>query len=250
MTTIPTGPRPAPQHPAQQRHARRALPPLPADRPAGPHLAVADDHRGAALALHRPARRQPGADRPDDAGPQAHDVRAAGADGLQGDRGRLPVRLRDRLRLRAPAHRGRPDPRRRHDLGADPGPRGPDRAQRAVAGRRAPRQHPPLQRAGPAVPPRRLPRRQGRGQGDRDPRHRDGDEVRRVLPRHDHDRLRVLARRSSPPPSCRSASRCARRSPTCGSPRTAARSSSTCPRPWSRRRRTSTPTRSSGSPAS
>ena len=31
--------------------------------------------------------------------------------------------------------RGRHDPRRRHDLGADPGPRGPDRADRAVAGR-------------------------------------------------------------------------------------------------------------------
>ena len=42
---------------------------VPADRPARPHLADADDHRGAALALHRPARRQPGADRPDDARP-------------------------------------------------------------------------------------------------------------------------------------------------------------------------------------
>ena len=121
---------------AAQRDAVPALPRLPADRPARPHLADADDHRGAALALDRPARRQPGADRPDDPGPQDEDVRAAGPDGLQGDRGRLPGGQRDRLRLRPPADRERPDPRRRHDLGADPGPRGPDRAHRAVAGRR------------------------------------------------------------------------------------------------------------------
>ena len=37
------------------------------------------------------------------------------------------------------AHRRGPDPRRRADLGADPGPRGADRAHRAVAGRRAER---------------------------------------------------------------------------------------------------------------
>ena len=100
--------------------------------------------------------------------------------------------------------RGRPDPRRRDDLGADPGPRGPDRAQRPVAGRRTPRQHPPLQRAGAAVPPGGLPRQQGRDQGHRGPRHRDGHEVRRELPRHHRDRLRVQPRRSSPAPSCRS----------------------------------------------
>ena len=34
--------------------------------------------------------------------------------GLQGDRGRLPRRQPDRLRLRPPAHRGGPGPRRRH----------------------------------------------------------------------------------------------------------------------------------------
>ena len=37
------------------------------------------DHRRPALAVHRPAGRQPGADRPDDPGPQAQDVRPAGA---------------------------------------------------------------------------------------------------------------------------------------------------------------------------
>ena len=54
---------------------------------------------------------------------------------------------------------------------------------------------------GAAVPPGGLPRRQGRDQGHRRARHRAGDEVRRELPRHDGDRLRVLARRSSPAPS-------------------------------------------------
>ena len=40
------------------------------------------------------------------------------ADGLQGDRGRLPVGEPARLRLHPPADRGGPDPRRRHDPGA------------------------------------------------------------------------------------------------------------------------------------
>ena len=55
------------------------------------------------------------------------------AHGLQGDRGRLPGRQPDRLRLRPPAHRGGPDPRRRHHPGADPGPRRADRAHLRVA---------------------------------------------------------------------------------------------------------------------
>ena len=58
------------------------------------------------------------------------------ADGLQGDRGRLPGRQPDRLRLRPPAHRAGPDPGRRHDPGADPVPRAPDRAHLRVAARR------------------------------------------------------------------------------------------------------------------
>ena len=45
----------------------------------------------------------------------------------------FPSRQPDRLRLRPPAHRGRPDPRRRHDPGADPGARPPDRAHLRVA---------------------------------------------------------------------------------------------------------------------
>ena len=93
----------------------------------------------------RPARRQPGPDRPDDPRPQAADVRAAGPDGLQGDRGRLPGGQPDRLRLRPPADRGRPGPRRRHHPGADPGPRRADRAHLRVPARRQAGDRAPLQ---------------------------------------------------------------------------------------------------------
>ena len=51
----------------------------------------------------------------------------AGPDRVQGDRGRVPLRFADRVRLRAPADRGRPHPRRRHHPGAGAGARGPDR---------------------------------------------------------------------------------------------------------------------------
>ena len=213
------------EHPARQRHARAALPAVPADRPARPHLADEPDHRGAALALHRPARRQPGPDRPDVARAQAPDVRPAGRDGLQGDRGRLPLGQRDRLRLRPPADRARQGARGRDHLGADAGARGPHRADDPVAGRRTPRQHPPLQRARTAVPPRRVPRHRRRGQGHRGARHRADDEVRRGRTSARPSSATSTPRRSSPAPSCRSPSRCARRSPTCGSPTTAARSS-------------------------
>ena len=77
------------------------------------HHARADVVRG------RPARRQPGADRSDEPGPQATHVRPAGPDGLQGDRGRLPVGQPDRFRLRPRDHRRGRDPRRRHHPGAD-----------------------------------------------------------------------------------------------------------------------------------
>ena len=93
--------------PAALRHAVRALsrrsrrstcPTAPGRPPSSP--------QAAALALHRPARRQPGPDRPHDPGAQAPHVRPARAHGLQGDRGRLPVGQPDRLRLRPLAHRG------------------------------------------------------------------------------------------------------------------------------------------------
>ncbi len=86
-------------HPGHQRHrAAEALgdadPQVRQLRGRGhprPHLAGQPHHQGPPLAVDRPARRQPGADRPDVAGPQARDVRPAGEDGLQGDRGRLPL---------------------------------------------------------------------------------------------------------------------------------------------------------------
>ena len=65
--------------------------------------------------------------------------------GLQGDRGRLPGRQPDRLRLRPPADRGRPGPGRRHHPGADPGPRRADRAHLRVAARRQAGDRAPLQ---------------------------------------------------------------------------------------------------------
>ena len=84
----------------------------------------------------RPARREPGAHRPDGRRAQDAHVQAAREDGLQGDRGRLPEREPDRLRLLPRAHRGRAHPRRRDDPGAHPVPRPPHRAHL----RRDPRQ--------------------------------------------------------------------------------------------------------------
>ena len=126
-------PAPRAQPAAAQRHAAPALRAVHPGRPDRPHLAHPAHDPGAALVRGRPARRQPGADRPDEPGAQAGDVRAARADGLQGDRGRLPGGEPDRLRLRPDAHRGGPDPRRRRHPGADPGPRGADRAHLRVA---------------------------------------------------------------------------------------------------------------------
>ena len=74
------------------------------------------------MVRRRPARRQPGAHRPDELRAQEADVRPARADGLQGDRGRVPVGEPDRLRLRPRADRGTPHPGRRDDPGADPVP--------------------------------------------------------------------------------------------------------------------------------
>ena len=52
---------------------------------------------------------------------EARDVRCTREMRVQGDRGRLPVGLAGRLRLRAPVDRAAADPRRRHHPGADPG---------------------------------------------------------------------------------------------------------------------------------
>ena len=84
--------------------------------------------RGPELVQRGPARRQPGADRPDGPGAQADAVRDPGRHGIQGDRGRLPVRVAARLRLHPPDHRGGPDPRRRDHPGAGAVPARADRA--------------------------------------------------------------------------------------------------------------------------
>ena len=105
-------------------------------RAARPHVARPGDDQGPALVRGRPARRQPGAHRPDGRRAQDAHVQAAREDGLQGDRGRLPEREPDRLRLLPRAHRRRPHPRRRDDPGAHPVPGPPHRAHL----RRDPRQ--------------------------------------------------------------------------------------------------------------
>ena len=87
---------------------------------------VVDD--GTDLVLDRPARRQPGAREAHGRRAQAADVRPARATRVQGDRGRLPVRVEDRLRLHAPADRGGADPGRYDDRVLDTGRERADRA--------------------------------------------------------------------------------------------------------------------------
>ena len=97
------------------------------------------------LVLDRPARRQPGARQPDGHAPQAALLRAARLARLQGDRGRLPGGVGDRLRLRPRAHRRGPRPRRRDARRADAGAAGADRAHVRGGRGRAARDRPPLQ---------------------------------------------------------------------------------------------------------
>ena len=129
--------------------------PFAADRLARPHVAVDRRSPGRRSGCqHRPARRQPGADRADGRRAQAAHVPAAREDRLQGDRGRLSVGVADRLRLRAQADRGRPDPRRRDHPGAHAVARGADRAHVRVGARREARDRAPLQLDLAAVPAR------------------------------------------------------------------------------------------------
>ena len=174
-------------------------------------------HEGAALVCGRPARRQPGADRPDESRAQEGDVPAAGEDGLQGDRGRLPGGQPDRLRLRPDAHRRGPDPRRRRDPGADPGPRGADRADLRVARGRQAGDRAPLQLDLHAAAARRL--RHGRG---RHPRHRGARRPARARSSRSSSRAPTSStstpRSPTPAPSSSSPSASATPSSTCGSP--------------------------------
>ncbi len=149
--------------------------------------------QGAALVRRRSPRRQPGPDRPDDPAAQAGDVQAARRDGLQGDRGRLPEREPDRLRLRPPADRGRPHPRRRGHPGADAVPRTADRPHLPVAGRRQAGHRALLQLDVDAAAPRRVRPRQGRHHRHRDAGCAAVHEVRRDPHARHQDLVRVLA---------------------------------------------------------
>ena len=165
--------------------------------------------------------------------------------GLQGDRGRLPRRQPDRLRLRPPAHRGGPGPGRRHDPGADPGPRRADRAHLRVAARRQAGDRAPLQLDQHPAAARRLRLRPRRHRRHRRPRRAAGRASwpsRWATPRS----ASSTPPSPSPAPSSTSPSRSATPSPTSGSRPPTGRRSSTCRRPWRWPSRPSTPTRSSG----
>ena len=232
MPPPPTTPKPMP---FEQYEPFQPLPLALADRqwPEPPHRA------GAAVVLGRPARRQPGAHRPDGPDPQAAHVRRAREDGLQGDRGRLPVGQPARLRLRAPAHRGGPDPRRRHHPGADPVPARADRAHLRVDQGRAAGHRALLQLHLGAAAARRVRPRQGRhhrhrrqrrppvpqarGHGARHRRalrvhprelHRHRDRLRRRDLRGGDGRHRADAPTARSSSTCRPRSRCTRRTST------------------------------------
>ena len=165
--------------------------------------------------------------------------------GLQGDRGRLPGRQPDRLRLRPPADRGGPGPRRRHDPGADPGPRRADRAHLRVPARRQAGDRAPLQLDQHPAAPRRLRLRPRRHRRHRRPRGASwcaSWPSRWTTPRSSSS----TPPSPSPAPSSTSPSRSATPSPTSGSPPPTGRRSSTCRRPSRWPSRPSTPTRSSG----
>ena len=134
----------------------------PRRRPLGSHLAGQAAGEGTDLVLGRPARRQPGPDRPDGPGPQAPHVHPVGRHGLQGDRGRVPVGVPDRLRFPARDHRAGPDPRRRDHPGPRPVPRRTDRAHLRGAAR-CPLGHRPLLQldVGAAAQGRLRPRARG-----------------------------------------------------------------------------------------
>ena len=166
--------------------------------------------RAPALGQRRPARRQPGPDRPDGLRAQAGAVPDAGRRRLQGDRGRVPLGLPDRLRLPAPDHRRGAHPRRRRDPGAGPVPPGADRAHLRVPGRRAAGRRALLQLGVRAAAARRVRARQG---GHRRHRGQGGRAVQEVRGRSCPGPTSATSTRprASPGPSRTSRSRSARR---------------------------------------
>ncbi len=132
---------PDPGHALRPDGVTDAMAEVPLARPAPtarPHVAGPPVRKGAPLGQRRPARRQPGPDRPDGLRAQARPLPTAGRRRLQGDRGRVPLGQPDRLRLPAADHRRGPRPRRRRDPGAHAMPPGADRAHLRVARRARP----------------------------------------------------------------------------------------------------------------
>ncbi len=147
------------------------VPPISNCRPARPHLAEPRHRARTDLVLDRPPRRKPGSRQADGLDAQAAHVRSARPARCEGDRGRLPVRLADGLRIRAQADRRGSHPRRHDDRRADAGAARADRADlRSDRGRTA-RDRAPLQLDVDHAAPRRLPAGRGRSRGSR----RSGD---------------------------------------------------------------------------
>ena len=138
------------------------------------------------------------------------------------------------------------DPRRRPDLRADPGPRGPHRAHVPVAGRRAPGHRAPVQRDGPDLPQGGVPHRPRGVQGARRRGHPARDEVRRGTTWRHRLRLRVLAGDLHGHRARLRRRRLRGRHGRLAARARTGRSSSTCRARSSGPPRTSTPTRSSG----
>ena len=138
--------------------------------------------------------------------------------GLQGDRGRLPGREPDRLRLRARDHRGRRRPRRRAHPGALAVPPRADRADLPVAGGRAARDRAHLQLDVDPAAAGGVPRGARGHQEDRDLGRRDGAGVRGQARRHRLP-VRVLAGVLHRHRAVLRRSRCATPSPRSGSRR-------------------------------
>ena len=191
-------------------HKYSAFPP---DRPARPHLARPHHHRRAAVVQRRPARRQPGPDRPDDARP------ASGGCSICWSRW---ATRRSRSASRPPARPTSTSSARSSRTTWSP-TTSPiqvltqareeliERTMR-VAGR-LPRHRadPPLQLdLHPAAPGRLRPRRDGI-KDDRRPRRRVVREVRRAVPRHGPTCAGSTARSPSPAPNSTTPSRSARR---------------------------------------
>ena len=177
---------------AAQSHGLCQVPRDGARRAARPHVARPATDDGAAVVQRRPARWKSGPHRSDGPRAQERHVLAPRRDGLQGDRGGLSLGVPAGLRLRAPDHRGSPDPRGRHDPSAHAVSRGPHPADLRVAARGEASHRPLLQLDVDAPAPRRLRPRSGRHHENRD-RRRGALSLPRIDVARDGVPLRVLA---------------------------------------------------------